>query len=156
MNLYLTIKTIHILSSTVLLGTGMGIAFFMWRALASGNLQTQAFTARTTVLADFLFTLPAVVVQPATGIALIMLGGYDWTAPWLLATYGLYIMIGCCWLPVVWIQIQLRSMVLAAVENGDDQLPERYHRLYRWWFCLGWPAFTGVIALFFLMVLKRI
>lgn len=156
MTIYLVIKLVHILSSTVLLGTGLGIAFFMWRAHSGGNLQALTYAAQTTVMADFLFTLPAVILQPVTGIAMLALGGYDWTASWLLATFCLYIIIGCCWLPVVWIQIQLRQMIVQTVESGDNQLPPRYHRLYRWWFLLGWPAFTGVIAIFFLMVFKTV
>ena len=33
-------------------------------------------------------------------------------------------------------------------------LPERYFRFLRYWFLLGWPAFIGVLAIFYLMVLK--
>ncbi len=33
-------------------------------------------------------------------------------------------------------------------------LPQRYHRLFRTWFWLGWPAFVGVIAIFALMIWK--
>jgi uncharacterized membrane protein len=31
-------------------------------------------------------------------------------------------------------------------------LPEAYHRLFRIWFVLGWPAFAGVLAIFALMI----
>ena len=27
-------------------------------------------------------------------------------------------------------------------------------RLFRWWFVLGWPAFGGLIVVFYLMVAK--
>ena len=155
MDLYLIIKTIHILSSTILFGTGIGIAFFMFRSWFTDNLHEKLYAARNTVLADYLFTFPAVIVQPLSGIALIHMVGYDWTDFWLMATYGLYILAGLCWLPVVWIQIQLKTMVSDAVASGDT-LPARYHKLFKLWFAIGWPAFIGLIAIFYLMVAKPV
>ena len=155
MDLYLIIKTIHILSSTILFGTGIGIAFFMFRSWFTDNLHEKLYAARNTVLADYLFTFPAVIVQPLSGIALIHMVGYDWTDFWLMATYGLYFLAGLCWLPVVWIQIQLKTMVSDAVASGDT-LPARYHKLFKLWFAIGWPAFIGLIAIFYLMVAKPV
>lgn len=153
MDLYFIVKTIHIISSTVLFGTGLGTAFFMLMSRFTDNLQEKFFAARTTVLADYLFTAPAVILQPVTGFWLIWKGGYDPMAPWLAWTYGLYILAGLCWLPVVWIQIRLKQMLKTALDTGAP-LPEAYHRLFRIWFLLGWPAFLGLVAVFFLMVAK--
>lgn len=155
MDLYLIIKTTHILSSTILFGTGIGIAFFMFRSTYTGNLQEKFYAAKNTVLADYVFTFPAVIVQPLSGVALIYLAGYNWTDFWLTATYVIYIVVGLCWLPVVWIQIQLKNMIADALENGSE-LPAQYHRLSKVWLLLGWPAFIGLIIVFFLMVAKPV
>jgi uncharacterized membrane protein len=155
MNFYFIIKTLHILSSTVLFGTGLGIAFFMFCARYAKNLHEKYYAARFTVLADYIFTLPAVIIQPITGAWLMMKAGYDPQALWLTTTYVLYIVAGLCWLPVVWIQIQLRSIVAECLKK-DTKLPARYHRLFRIWFCLGWPAFLSLIAIFYLMVAKPV
>lgn len=155
MDLYLIVKTLHILSATVLFGTGLGIAFFMLRSYFTGNLHEKLYAARNTVLADTLFTLPAVIIQPLTGLWLVWQGGYGWADFWLVATYGLYILAGLCWLPVVWMQIQLKNMLIEAVDTGTE-LPERYHRLFKLWFILGWPAFVGLVIVFFLMVSKPV
>lgn len=155
MDLYQSIKTLHIIGSTVLFGTGIGIAFFMYASRYARNLHEKYFAARMTVLADYIFTTPAVILQPATGIWLIVHGGYGAHDLWLSLTYGLYIVAGCCWLPVVWIQIQLRRMLAAAIDTGAD-LPPRYHRLFRLWFWLGWPAFISLVIIFFLMVIKPV
>lgn len=155
MSLYLFIKTLHIISSTILFGTGIGIAFFMFRSHFANNPHEKLYAARNTVLADYLFTFPAVILQPLTGIALIHMIGYDWTDLWLMLTYGIYIIAGVCWLPVVWIQIQLKNMLTEAVENGTE-LPPRYYKLFKTWFLLGWPAFTGLVIVFFLMVIKPV
>ena len=155
MDLYNSIKTLHIISSTILFGTGIGIAFFTFRSWFSDNIDEKLYATRNTVFADYLFTLPAVVIQPFSGIALIYIADFDWTAFWLMATYVIYIVVGLCWLPVVWIQIQFKNMCIEAVKNGDG-LPERYNRLSKIWFLLGWPAFMGLVVVFYLMVAKPI
>ncbi len=153
MDWYLIIKTIHIITSTVLFGTGLGTAFFFLCSHFTDNLHEKFFAARSTVLADYVFTAPAVILQPLSGAWLIWKGGFDPTAPWLMWTYGIYVLAGLCWLPVVWIQIQLKQMVHTALDNGTP-LPDHYHGLLRIWFILGWPAFLGLVAIFFLMVVK--
>jgi len=155
MDHYLFVKTLHILSSTILFGTGIGIAFFMFRSYFTDDLQEKLYASRNTVLADYIFTFPAVIVQPLTGFWLVWQSGYDLMTLWLLITYVIYIVAGLSWLPVVWIQIQLKKMVLYSIENGTE-LPARYSKLFKVWFLLGWPAFIGLVSVFFLMVMKPI
>ena len=65
----------------------------------------------------------------------------------------LYVLIGCCWLPVAWLQMRMRDLAIAAASN-DTPLGSVYQRYYNLWFVLGWPAFIGVLAVFYLMVAK--
>jgi len=155
MDLYSCVKTLHIISSTVLFGTGLGIAFFMFCSLYAKNIHEKYYAARFTVLADYLFTAPAVILQPLTGIWLVMHSGVDPMALWLKLTYTLYLLAGACWLPVVWIQIQLRKIVAQCSETGAA-LPPRYNQLFKIWFVLGWPAFLSLIVIFYLMVEKPV
>jgi uncharacterized membrane protein len=150
---YLLLKYIHILSATLLFGTGLGTAFHGFLAFRSRDARVIAAVGRSVVLADWLFTTPAVIVQPATGIAMAMQAGLPLTTGWIALTFALYALVGVCWLPVVWLQIQLRAMGRAS-ELAGTPLPERYFRFLRYWFLLGWPAFIGVLAIFYLMVLK--
>ncbi|MNU40702.1 hypothetical protein D3C71_294240 [compost metagenome] len=152
---YLILKIVHILSGAVLFGTGAGIAFFMLRAHATKDPRTIASVGRIVVLADFVFTASAVVVQPISGLALIHLQGYSLTEPWLMAAYALYVLIGACWLPVVWFQWRMVKLAEGAAAAGTP-LPPAYHRLFRAWFILGWPAFAGVIGIYALMVGKPV
>ena len=153
MDTYFLIKTLHIISATILFGTGIGTAFFMFSSWFAPDLHSRMFAARMTVLADFIFTTPAVLIQPLTGLWLIQHGGFSWQDPWLLWTYGLYILAGLCWLPVVWIQIQLKKMLMIALTT-QTTLPASYARLFKIWFILGWPAFGALIVIFYLMVAK--
>lgn len=133
----------------------MGIAFFMLRSYFTNNLHEKLYAARGTVLADYIFTFPAAMVQPLTGAWLVWKSGYNWTDSWLVFTYIIYAIAAACWLPVVWIQIQLKALLTASIENNTE-LPPQYYRLFKVWFMLGWPAFIGLVVIFFLMVLKPV
>ena len=151
--LYLWVKWIHVLSSTLLLGTGLGIAFFMWVAHLRGDVRVIAATARTVVIADACFTAPAVVVQLASGLWLTRIMGIPLTHYWIKLALILFVVVGCCWLPVLWLQIKARDLAVDAVQRGGA-LPPAYYRAMRWWFWLGWPAFISVVVIFWLMVMK--
>lgn len=107
--------------------------------------------ARGVVLADWLFTTPAGIIQPATGIALVLLQGWSWTEDWLILTYILYIVAFLAWVPVVYLQIRIRDLTK---DCSTNECPPEARRLFRIWFALGWPAFISLIAIFWLMVNK--
>lgn len=153
MDFYLLCKTLHILSSTVLFGTGLGSAFYMWQAHRSGDMVFFARVARTVVVADWVFTTPAVIAQPLTGFAMLWQAGYSLRTPWIMLALLLYVLIGACWLPVVWLQIRVREMAATAASSGEMPDP-RLARYMRYWYALGWPAFLGVVVIFALMVFK--
>ncbi|KTD07946.1 DUF2269 family protein [Legionella jamestowniensis] len=152
--LYLWLKLIHIISSTLLFGTGLGSAFYMFMAnLKRDNLLHLQRTTRNVVIADFIFTTPAVIIQPLTGLLMVYLAAFPLTSFWILASLLLYLLVGLCWIPVVFIQIKLEKLISIAITN-QQELPSDYYRLYRIWFILGWPAFIGVLLIFYLMVIK--
>lgn len=153
MDPYLTAKWLHILSSTVLFGTGIGTAFQMVWAMRTGRLETIHSVASGVVVADWIFTTPAGIVQPVTGLWLIHLQGYSPVEPWLVASYILYLIALICWLPVVRLQIRIRDLSAKALRS-QQPLPEAARRAYGIWFALGWPAFLGLVAVFWLMVTK--
>jgi len=151
--IYFGLKFLHVIGAAVLLGTGAGIAFFMLMAHRTGNAKVVAATARVVVIADFLFTATAVVLQPITGLLLAHTVGYRLTEAWIVASIGLYIVTGLFWLPVVWMQARMRDLARTAAEENAP-LPPAYHRLFRWWFAFGFPAFAAVVAIFWLMIAR--
>lgn len=153
MSLYFALKFLHVIGASVLLGTGAGIAFFMLVAHLTGDTATIAATARIVVIADFVFTATAVVVQPITGLALVHSVGYDLREGWIVLSILLYILTGLFWLPVVWMQMQLRNIAAAALAHGHA-LPPRYHRLFWLWFAFGFPAFAAVLTILWLMITR--
>jgi len=150
---YYILKFLHIMGATVLLGTGAGIAFFMLLAHQSGNVAVIAGVARIVVIADYLFTATAVVAQPVTGLLLARTVGYELGEGWIIASLALYVFTGMFWLPVVWMQSRMRDLAEIAAAEGAP-LPAEYHRLFRWWFAFGFPAFGAVLAIFWLMIAR--
>lgn len=152
-DLYLIVKYLHVLGAIVLLGTGAGIAFFMAMAHRTANPAVVAHTAGVVVIADFVFTATAVVAQPITGIVLMSMSGLSLGTTWISGSIGLYLLTGCFWLPVVWLQMRMRDLAQAAARQGAP-LPDLYHRYYRLWFACGFPAFAAVLGIVWLMVAK--
>ena len=153
MSLYLALKWIHIMSSVVLVGTGLGSAYYMFFANRSRDLAAQAVVTRLVVQADWWFTTPTVLLQPATGLAMVYLAGFPLSTPWIAASLALYAIAGLCWLPVVWLQIRMRALAQQAAEAGTPLAP-LYWRYTRWWEALGYPAFAAMVVVFYLMVAK--
>ncbi|MER8501159.1 DUF2269 family protein [Mesorhizobium sp. M0213] len=151
--LYFLLKFLHVIGASVLLGTGAGIAFFMLLAHRTGNAATVAAVARIVVVADFLFTATAVVAQPLTGAALAWQAGYSLSEGWIALSIALYIVTGMFWLPVVWMQMEMRKLASQAAAGGAP-LPPRYHRLFWLWFAFGFPAFAAVLGIFWLMIAR--
>lgn len=153
MTLYFLLKWVHVLSAAVLFGTGLGIAFFMLAAWRTRDIAVLAGVARIVVLADFIFTATAIVLQPLSGAALIAVTGADWRAPWLMWSYALYAIAGAFWLPVVWIQLRIAREAEAARAAGAA-ISEQGRRLLWIWFWCGWPAFVAVLAIYALMIAR--
>ena len=147
-------KWLHILSSTLLFGTGLGTAFFMFFTHRSGDVRAIAVVTRYVVIADWLFTATTVVFQPLSGLMMMHLAGIPLTARWIWVSFVLYFVAGACWLPVVWIQMKLRNLAREAVETGTTTLPNQYWKYERIWVLLGIPAFVSLLIVFYLMVAK--
>ena len=150
---YLWLKVLHILSATLLFGTGLGTAFHMYVTHLRGNTAEIVAATRNTILADWLFTLPSGVIQPVTGLALAWIAGFDLLAGWLTVSYVLYIVAGVCWIRVVVLQYRVHALSRDALHDGKS-LPPEYFRTMREWFVLGWPAFLSLIVVFVLMVMR--
>lgn len=152
---YIVIKWIHVLSSTLLFGTGIGSAFYLLTASLSRDVRAIAFVTRYVVIADWLFTATTIVIQPVTGIYMMRLVGMQMSHRWIFWSIMLYSVAVACWLPVVWLQMQMRNLAQkASVEK--HALPALYWRYFRPWVALGFPAFFAFIAVFYLMVAKPV
>lgn len=116
---------LHVIGATVLLGTGAGIAFFMVMSHQSRDPKLIAHVSGIVVIADTVFTATAAIVQPITGFLLAREVGWPLFEGWVLWSLGLYVIVGGFWLPVVWMQIQMRNLARAAA-HAQRPLPPIY------------------------------
>lgn len=152
MSAYLLLKLVHVLSATVILGTGSGIAFFMLKAYISKDMATIKNVSQFVVLGDWIFTMPAVIIQFITGILLMMQLNYSFTSRWFMMVIGLFLFVGLCWLPVLYLQYQFRNITSRL--QPEDIIPNRFHHYMRIWILLGVFGFSGVVVIYYLMVFK--
>jgi uncharacterized membrane protein len=141
-NHYILLKFVHIVSSVLLVGTGLGSAYYMFYGNRTRSVEVKAEISRLVVL-----------IQPLTGFAMVYLAGFPITTPWIMLSVGLYLFAGACWLPVVWLQIQMAKIAADAHAQGTP-LPVRYDAYRVWWERLGYPAFASMLCVFYLMVAK--
>lgn len=153
MTLYFVLRFLHLVGAAVMLGTGAGIAFFLVLAHRRGDPAAIAAVARIVVIADFVFTATAVVLQPLTGAALALHSGYSLGEGWIVLSLLLYLVAGAFWLPVVGMQMRIRDIAAAAARSGEV-LPSSYYQLIRTWIAFGFPAFGAVLAIFWLMIAR--
>ena len=152
---YVVVKWLHVLSSTVLFGTGLGSAYYMFFASRTRDARVIAAVVRYVVIADWLFTTTTILFQPLTGFWLLHLSGIPWTSRWIIASLALYLLAGACWLPVVWLQLRMRDMAARASAEGAELPPLYWTYLWRWT-ALGVPAFVALVVVFWLMVAKPV
>ena len=150
---YITVKYIHIMSSTLLFGTGLGSAFYMFFTNLSGDVRAIAVVSRRVVWADWLFTTPTAIIQPLTGLYLVHLTGLPLSTTWIAWSLALFVLAGACWLVVVRIQIRMAAIAEQAVKEGAP-LPPLFWRYHRMWTALGVPAFIAFVVIFYLMTAK--
>jgi len=143
----------HVIGACVLLGTGAGIAFFMLMAHRTKDAALIAHTSRIVIVADYLFTLSAVITQPLTGAALARALGWPLFEGWIALSLILYVFTGVFWIPVVWIQHRLHALA-AHAHYHRAPLPDEYHRLFGIWFLCGFPAFGAVLTIVWLMLAR--
>lgn len=150
---YNLVKWLHILSSTLLFGTGLGSAYYMFFVSLTRDSRAVALVVGYVVRADWWFTTTTVIFQPLSGFYLAHLAGFPLSSPWLAWSVALYLLAGICWLPVVWMQIRMRDMARQAAER-QESLPPAYWRFLGLWTALGVVAFLALVAVFWLMVAK--
>ncbi len=150
---YMIVKWIHVVGSTLLFGTGVGSAFYLLAATLTRDSRAVAVTSRHVVIADWLFTASTAILQPLTGYMLMRIANFSWELAWLRVSILLYVVAIACWLPVVWLQMRMRT-VSAAAAGAQAPLPPAYWRYFRWWFALGVPALFSFLAIFYLMIAK--
>ncbi len=146
--LYQVLKLIHILSATLMIGTGLGSAFFLFLTYKGRNVQNLRHVVKLVIRADKYFTAPSVIIQLITGILLsniLELTYSRWF--WIVLSTSLVIFI--LWLRAAFIQVWLSRQLLQS-----EVLTPEFHQNMRLWILLGVPSFALSIFIYYMMVFK--
>lgn len=149
-------KTAHIISSTVVFGTALGIAFFVLfgyrlalKKADIGGLRSSLWLA---VIGDAFLTGPMMIFQVVSGLVLLNYAAWSLWSPLVLTVLGLFVLVALLWLPAFVIQILLSLEAQRTASVAD--LSSRFRRRFVLWFVLGAPGFPILIGIFYLMVAK--
>ncbi|CAM3575438.1 DUF2269 domain-containing protein [Paenibacillus lupini] len=151
MNLWLTL---HLVGVVVFVGNIITAAFWKVRADLSKNPAVIHSTVKNVMLADYVFTLPGLVIIIVSGIVMAVqakmsLSGLNW----LTLSLILFAVTGVIWLAIL-IPLQ-RGMIrhsAQCIESGN--ISNEYHQASRYWAFFGIPATLLPIIILFLMITK--
>ncbi len=145
---YSFLKLIHILSATLMIGTGFGSAFYLFFTYRSGDIRTLRQVLKLVILADTFFTAPSVIIQLLTGLLLSYSLSLTYTR-WFWIVLSSSIIIFVLWIRAAYLQIRLSKKL-----DQCDELTPEFHRDMRWWVILGVPSFALSIFIYYMMVYK--
>lgn len=145
---YHLLKIIHILSATIMIGTGLGSAFYLYVTYKTARFTTVKEVLKIVIIADLIFTTPSVIIQLVTGLLLsdmLNLMQTDWF--WVVIWVSLGVLIA--WLGAVYIQYKLKRTI-----TNENSLPKLFKTLMKIWFYLGVLSFLMALFLYYLMIYK--
>jgi uncharacterized membrane protein len=150
--MYSWLKFVHVLGVVILIGNVTITAFWKVYTDRTGDPRLVAHAQRAVIVADWLFTLPA--------IALILIGGYGMVlhaglnpleGAWLIWGQVLFMLSGGIWLGIL-VPAQIRQARAAAVFAEGGDIPVRYWRDGRIWLVWGIVATAPLIAAIYVML----
>ncbi len=152
---YETLLALHIFSVIVLLGIGGGSAFYKFMADRSTQVDVIVHTNRLVVLADWLFTTPAILFQPISGVWLMKITGYTLETHWLFVSIMLYAFATLMWIVAVYLQMKMKRLSIQA-QKERKPLDKAYAKLVKYWIWLGIFSASAMGIVFYLMIFKRV
>jgi uncharacterized membrane protein len=136
---YLVLKSVHLLGVTIFLGNIIVTA--VWKMLAdqTNSPPVVAYAQRLVTITDFSFTAFGVILILVSGIIMATDIGSMSDVFWLFWGWWVSIASGIIWVFIL-IPIQVKQSMLAKEFTSQNEIPEKYWRLSKYW------AVFGIIA----------
>ncbi|WP_334079003.1 DUF2269 domain-containing protein [Microbulbifer sp. M83] len=151
MNAYLVFKALHVLGAMVVFGTGIGIAWYALRGWRTGDIHIMQWISAETVAADWIFTAAAILLLLGSASGMLYASPTLLEMPWLRLSAFLTFLVFCLWVPVVFIQYNIRRRLRTAPAR---EAAPGIRRLLVCWYLLGALVLPLMVAIVFLMVMK--
>jgi uncharacterized membrane protein len=152
--LYQSLVYAHILGVILLAGNITITAF--WKVLAdmTRNPVLIAYACRAVIIADWLFTLPGIVLTLVGGIGISLMGEWPlFEVSWLSWSVLWFVIAGILWM-VFLIPLQIRQNRAAKIFAETGVIPDTYWRDARAWITIGLIATIPLLIILYLMVVK--
>lgn len=146
--------TLHVLGVLLMVGNIITAAFWKSRADRTGNPQIMHNAAKNVMVADYIFTIPGLVLIVLSGGMMTGGLGYSLTGlNWLTLSLGLFAVSGLIWLFIL-IPMQSKMIRLSAdgIEKGN--VSAAYRRASRNWTVYGTIATLLPLGILYLMISK--
>jgi len=148
MDFYPWVKTIHILLAIV--AVGFNISYAIWQARAAREPQHMGYALRGIKFLDDRVANPAYAGILVAGIVMVLIGPYRFEQAWLVASIGLYVLMGA--VALAFYSPTLKAQI-AAYEAGGPASAE-FARLTGRSRLLGAALGAIVLTIIVLMVVK--
>lgn len=154
MDMYLLLKSLHILGAVIFLGNIIVTGWWKTMADRTRDPKIVAFAQRQVTLTDFVFTGGGVTLLLTTGIGNATIHNMNyWNIRWLSWGFWLFISSGVIWL-VILIPVQIKQGRIARTFATGGSIPECYWKLSRIWAIFGILATVLPLANLYWMVFK--
>jgi len=153
--IYLILKLVHIMSSTILFGGGIFAALLGTIVFGSRRAKVIAEIGPHIVRVESYLTALSALAQIITGLWMASIAGFSVSTGWLGWALILFCIAGLCWILGVWLQHRMVDLSKTALET-DAALPAEYRKLFARWTFLGLPSTAAMIGIFYLMVFKSV
>jgi len=153
MDNYLLLKSIHHLGVVLFLGNFVVTA--VWKILADKTQSPAvvAYAQRVVTINDFTFTPVSVLLILITGELMATKFGEISDVFWLSWGMWLFITSGVIWVLIL-VPIQIKQAKLARSFSSENEIPESYWSLSKYWIVFGVIATILPFANLYFMVFK--
>lgn len=145
---------LHIFGAVIFLGNIATAAFWKVRADITKDPKFIHNTVKNVMLADFIFTLPGLILIMISGILMSVRSGRPLEIfNWLTFSIFLFVLTGIIWLAIL-LPIQRRLIHHSAESIATGMISSEYRKASLYWAIFGIAATLLPVVVLYLMVTK--
>jgi uncharacterized membrane protein len=145
---------LHIAGVILFVGNIITAAFWKTRADLQKNCVVIHSTVKNVMLADYVFTLPGIILIVVSGIMMAVKSGMSMSGMnWLTLSLIMFSITGLVWI-VVLIPLQRAMIRHSAKSMVSGSINEAYIRASRYWTVFGIAATLFPVVILYLMITK--
>ncbi|CAM3419565.1 DUF2269 domain-containing protein [Marinicrinis lubricantis] len=143
---------LHLLGALLFVGNIVTAAFWKIRADSLGDVKVIHYAVKNVMLADYVFTLPGLVLLVVSGTVMAEQAGYlEASFNWLSLSLLLFGLTGVLWLGML-IPLQRKMIRLSAQAANSGLPPAEYRKASLHWAIFGTAATLLPVVILYLMI----